>query len=36
MAWKATQTLSLHIPIQYLNNESVGFSGLEWNIQLSD
>ena len=32
--WEATQNLSLYIPIQYSNDESVGFTGLEWNIQL--
>jgi len=35
MAQNATQNLSHSIPIQYLNSESVGFAGLEWNIQLS-
>ena len=34
MAREATQNLSLYIPIQYSDSESVGFAELEWNIQL--
>ena len=35
MAQEATQNLSLYIPIQYSDSESVRFAALECNIQLS-